>query len=125
MLDYFATAPDAEDAYGERDFCRTLSHTAIHTREDDCCDPILTTRVVQITDTAYGMSLARAIRWSKAYDEARSVEEEIMSTLENFFAPPTHCYHEWDCCGCRTGSFTVRHVAGAVFICQSATSRNF
>lgn len=125
MLKYFATAPDAEDLYGEANFCRTLSHAAIHARDDDPCDPILTTRVVQITDEAYAMSLARAIRWSKAYEESRSVEEEIMSTLESFYAPPTHCYHDWDCCGCRTGSFTAKHIGGAVFICQSQTSRNY
>lgn len=125
MIRYFATAPDTEDAYGERSFCRVLSHGAIHTDDEDPCDPILTTRVVQITDAAYADSIARAFRWAKAHAEERSIEQEIMETLENFYAPPTHCHHDWDCCGCRTGGFTVRHVGGAVFVCQSHTSRNF
>lgn len=130
MLAYFDTAPDTpSDIWREPDFCRVLSFGEKQVgTDDDITDPILTTRVVQITELGYARALRDTLTFRAEPDEkgrVHSVEDYIADALAAHYAPPTHCFHDWDCCGCRTGGFTARHIGGAVFLCQSHTSRNY
>lgn len=131
MLRYFDTAPDIhpENEWAEPSFYRTLARGSVDTDPEDMCEPLVVTHVVQITAWGYARAL-NAILTAPIHDdepdtERRGVEHYIEDTLANFLAPPTHCYHDWDCCGCRTGSFTAKHIGGAVFLCQASSSRNF
>ena len=131
MLNYFTTAPDRspENEWDEPSFYRRLAHGTVDTDPEDMCEPLVVTHVVQITAWGYARALNRIltapIHDDEPEAERRGVEDYIKDILGNFLAPPTHCYHDWDCCGCRTGRLTVTHLGGAMFLCQAFSSRNF
>ncbi len=115
MLDFFETATTTDNDYG---LFKTLAVGYDHTDPMDACDPVTTTRTLQIGTDWYAKRIVGAI-----YDQV-SVEAEIIEALREYFQP-NRCHCAYDCCGCRTGYSVAKHVAGAVFIVQIKTSRNY
>lgn len=128
MIRYFQTARNLDvrdeddmpdEGPVENFYFEVLARGSVHTDPEDMCDPRIDTHVLRVRDQFYA-------RWLReALDNKDSVEDVIEDAITSMFAPATHCYHEHDCCGCRTGSFKVTKLGGAVFMAQAFTSRNY
>lgn len=114
MLRWFSVAPQAVLNF------EILAQGTLHHDEEDPCDPTTTTYALRASANTYAEAIAASMT-----DAHHSVEEILAEWVKNVFEPPTHCHHDWDCCGCRTGHMEVKHVVGALFIAQTHTARNY
>jgi hypothetical protein len=142
-LNDFATASPAYIAHEEKDGTFTLEPEANgeaywltraygtrHTDPSDACDPVTTTRIVQLTDEGW----LRGIVWNLEQGpqdnrptedgEPLTIEEDWRLYLKETFTP-SRCWCSHDCCGHRHGYASVTHLGGAVFCIEVRTSRNY
>lgn len=124
---YFALAKpdiDPEVRVTALEEWRVIARGTVAHDEEDPCDPLTNTYVLQITSEGWVRGLSGSIWEAKNGKPDMSVERFLMDAMRGVFTP-ARCGCSYDCCGHRHGYCDVQHLGGALFVVQVHTSRNY